>query len=250
MKWKNRRFVLGALMSVGIVSFGILAIGGGSDAPVESDVVQPSETVPEYLAFVQPFEAGVSYSVAKPDDSDEIVESSSGNDSSETSTPVEVSGTIPAGVYVTPVGVKDCEFELWRTMEDGSEQMIGSDYLKEGRMIVSINEVEPDRFYSSEGCGEWSPWSNFTEELLYTSNGDYWTGDLKKGVWKVGAGCVWERVRDFRGTALVDSVETGLGPDRVAIGEESLGLRVRGCLQPLEFESSSVPDSLAFVEED
>lgn len=161
----------------------------------------------------------------------------------------EISGTIEPGIYVTPVETTDCSYELTRIAEDGSVQLIGSDSISDGRLIVNINGVEPDFFYSTPGCGEWSQWSQLAEPLSAIGNGDYWIGDLVAGAWQAGDGCIWERVSDFRGAQLADIVEAGTDQDQFAINDSLTGIRVRNCLNPSILVENSIPDELAFTDE-
>ncbi len=161
----------------------------------------------------------------------------------------EIAGTIDPGIYVTPVETTDCSYELTRIAEDGSVQLIGSDSITEGRLMVHINGVEPDFFYSTPGCGEWSEWSELAEPLSAIDNGDYWIGDLVQGTWQAGDGCSWERVSDFRGAQLADIVEAGIGQDQFAISESMTGVRVRNCINPSFLLDEAIPEELAFVDE-
>ena len=161
----------------------------------------------------------------------------------------EIGGSIDPGIYVTPVTATDCSFELTRIAEDGSVQVVGSDEITQGRLIVNINGVEPDFFYSTPGCGEWSEWSQLSEPLSAIDNGDYWIGDLVEGTWQTGDGCTWERVSDFRGAQLADIVESGNDQNNFAINESMTGVRIRNCINPSFLTDSEIPEELAFVDE-
>lgn len=139
-------------------------------------------------------------------------------------------GEIVPGLYATAFDVEECSFELRRIMRDDNEAVIGSDRLDRGRMLVSINEIEPDTFRAARECGEWMPWSPLVEPLTVAGNGDYWIGDLRRGVWNVPEGCMWEKVVGFRGAKLWDVQDSGFGPDQpLVIDEETVGVRIRGC---------------------
>ncbi len=137
--------------------------------------------------------------------------------------------SIMPGLYATEFGVVDCEYELRRIMNTNRDQVIGHDRIESGRMMVSINEVEPDFFVATESCGEWSPWSPLVDPLTVAGTGDYWVGDLAQGIWSVPAGCYWEKVVSFRGALLLDVEDTGAGPGELTIDQFTLGVRVRHC---------------------
>lgn len=142
-------------------------------------------------------------------------------------------GVITPGLYATSFDAEGCSYELWRVLEDGRTWLIGEDYLSAGRLMVTINGVEPDWFVSSVGCARWYEWTPLGEPLTEAGDGDYWIGDLASGPWIVPEPCRWEKVVAFRGGFLLDVVEAGSGPGAMAIDEETLGLRVRGCRSPM-----------------
>jgi len=137
--------------------------------------------------------------------------------------------SIRPGLYATRFGVENCEYELRRIMNDNREHVIGHDQIQKGRLLVTINEIEPDSFVATRSCGEWSPWSPLAEPLTMAGNGDYWIGDLALGIWDVPTGCYWEKVVGFRGALLLDVEEAGTGPDPLTIDRFTLGVRVRTC---------------------
>lgn len=112
---------------------------------------------------------------------------------------------------------------------DQQVRVIGEDHLHQGRMLVTINGIEPDTFTSSNGCGSWIPWSPLQTPLTKAGDGDYWVGDLVQGEWTVPPGCIWEKVAAFRGGRLDDVIHSDLGPGSVMIDEGTLGLRIRQC---------------------
>jgi hypothetical protein len=147
-------------------------------------------------------------------------------------------GSLGPGLYATTFGVKDCAYELWRVNRSGAYSIIGSDRISTGRMLVTINQVEPDVFNALPQCGVWSPWSPLTEPLVVAGNGDYWIGDLASGSWSVPAGCTWEKVVGFRGAELVDVSDSGVGPDEsLQVDEATLGVRIRGCSDPFRLQA-------------
>ena len=227
------------------------------------------EIDPKYLAYVPSIEAGISYRVKNSDHSElavidedhELVNEEADDRGADdelspeqqaerdaAAAKAELKGFVGPGIYVTDFGLDSCEYELWRVLEDNKEHLIGQDEIRSGRLIVNLNVVEPDRFYSSPECGDWSEWTPLAEPLETAGNGDYWIGDLKKGTWSVPRGCIWERVSDFRGANLLDVKQSGLGPTEIAIDDEELGLRVRGCRSDLTFVSEQIDDDLRFVE--
>jgi|GEM_PF-4515626 len=283
MQWKKLR-IIGASGSfaIAVLMFSIWLSSSGNESEKQAlgentgqDVSE--QVLPEYLAFETVIEAGGSYSVENSteneffanDEDNELKESSTNSSKSNSDeeneeddaeideelafveeSKKEIKGSIEPGFYVTPLEVKDCSYELWRVMEDGSEQLIGSDYIKSGRLIVSINAIEPDRFYSSEGCLEWSSWTPIAEPMTQVKDGDFWVQDLEKGTWQVGKDCRWERVIDFRGAKIFDSVGSGIGPGKIGIGDEDLGLRIRGCKTPMKFLDSKIAEEHQYVESD
>ena len=129
-------------------------------------------------------------------------------------------------------------------MDDNRDHVIGHDRIESGRMIVSINEVEPDTFVATKSCGEWSPWSPLVEPLTVAGTGDYWIGDLAQGVWSVPSGCFWEKVVSFRGALLLDVEDTGAGPGELTVDQFTLGLRVRHCGGAPMVRTRSLPPGL------
>ncbi len=145
----------------------------------------------------------------------------------------EPDGELMPGLYASSFTSTDCTYELYRVGDNQRERMIGSDSLRAGRLLVTLNEIEPDRFASDGGCGEWIEWSPLVEPLREAPNGDYWVGDLANGIWDVPAGCHWEEVVGFRGSQVHDIMEAGIGPGTIQITNQSMGFRVRRCHQPL-----------------
>jgi len=202
---------------------------------------------PEYLHFTAGIRSGV-YEIADlPSSKDRDVEqSTSGRDPSD---PVETdivpqaglngSGELAPGLYATAFGVEDCSFELRRIMKTKKEAVIGRDRLDEGRMLVSINEIEPDSFSAVPQCGRWMPWSPVVEPLTVIGDGDYWIGDLKTGTWDAPHGCIWEKVVSFRGAKLWDVQDSGYGPQPLVVDDETLGVRIRGCDADFVYRSAS-----------
>lgn len=151
-----------------------------------------------------------------------------------------IQGEITPGLYATELNTEGCSYELWRVMKRTREnRVIGEDYLQSGRMLVSINGIEPDWFTSTAACGEWFEWRPRTDPGAPADNGDYWAGDLARGLWEVPSGCLWEKVAGFRGAALRDVVENGRGPQLLLVDEDTVGLRLRGCEEPITLLSLS-----------
>ncbi len=145
-------------------------------------------------------------------------------------------GRLAPALYATTFGVADCSYELRRVSTDRVERVIGADRLARGRMLVSLNEIEPDAFVSAAQCGEWATWSPLVEPLTVAGNGDYWIGDLARGTWSVPAGCMWEKVVGFRGAVLADVEDSAAGPLPLDVDEDTLGVRIRGCKRPLTLQ--------------
>lgn len=204
-------------------------------APVLAD-----DRPPEYLRYTVGFDSGF-HTVADVPDSDDRDNKPrrSSRRSEQPDYPVEYDlvpgaslapqGEVMPGLYATSFDTIDCSYELRRIMKDKTDQVIGGDSLGAGRMLVSINEIEPDSFIATPQCGEWIHWSPLVEPLTVASNGDYWIGDLARGEWLVPAGCVWEKVVAFRGAELADVVESGVGPALLVVDGDTPGVRVRGC---------------------
>ncbi|MEM9561558.1 MAG: hypothetical protein AAGA93_03005 [Actinomycetota bacterium] len=137
-------------------------------------------------------------------------------------------GWIEPGLYAAPLDVEDCGYELRRFVKD-DERLIGQDRLSSGRLLVSLNPVEPDLFRPTLECRQWAPWVPLAEPLVAAGDGDYWVGDLAPGTWAVPEGCLWEHVVAFRGARLVDVTSSGRGPRPLVVEADTLGVRIRGC---------------------
>lgn len=151
-----------------------------------------------------------------------------------------VRGEITPGLYATSFETEECSYELWRVMRSRESKAIAEEYLSAGRLLVTINGIEPDWFTSTDSCGEWREWSPQPEPLTMAENGDYWIGDLTEGTWLVPRSCRWEKVVGFRGGFLYDVVEHGQGPGVVNIDDEIPGFRLRGCREPMTVSSVTV----------
>lgn len=145
----------------------------------------------------------------------------------------DLRGDIDPGLYATSFDTKGCTYELWRVMKNRQASVIGEEYLAEGRLLASIGPIEPDWFSSSPRCGRWEEWQPLAEPLTQATNGDYWTGDLKAGLWGVPLGCRWEKVVAFRGARLSDVIDSGGNGEALFVDHDTLGVRVRGCHAPL-----------------
>ncbi len=175
-----------------------------------------------------------------PDNVDLRVEGVPGSEA-----PVVDRGEIEPGLYATAYDTAGCSYQLTRVMVDRSVALIGEDSLAAGRMLVNINEIEPDWFTSSPGCGAWYRWTPLRVPLNRAANGDYWVGDLAKGVWQVPAGCRWEKVVSFRGAMLHDVTAYGKAPSPLVVDDETFGLRVRGCTSELTLDLGATEHWLA-----
>jgi hypothetical protein len=159
---------------------------------------------------------------------------SGGSPSRRTSSegPPGIRGSITPGLYATGFDAGSCRYELRRLMRDDTERVIGEDQLGAGRLLVTINEIEPDWFTSSPGCGEWERWEPLAVPLTEAGSGDYWVDDLARGSWSIPSGCRWESVVGFRGALLSDVIDSTVGPDVVDVDASTLGVRLRGCAVP------------------
>lgn len=142
-------------------------------------------------------------------------------------------GTLTPGLYGTAFDAEDCSYQLRRVMRTRTEKVIGQEYLASGRLLVTINEIEPDRFIAAPTCGNWVRWSPVAEPLEIAENGDYWIGDLRAGTWETPTGCIWEKVVGFRGASLWDVEESARSPKPLVVDEDTLGVRIRGCSEPM-----------------
>lgn len=221
------------------------------DEPPLSAPMDESGLPPRYLAFTDELESGLYQVADAPGSRDRDVKP---DRPAETAYPVETDliphhslhspGSLLPGLYATSFEVKGCGYELQRVNRSGQYSIIGSDRANEGRMLVSLNEVEPDVFHPTPQCGVWSPWSPLAEPLVVAGNGDYWIGDLAAGTWLVPTGCQWENVVAFRGAELVDVVGSGVGPDPLIVDDSTLGVRIRGCNQPLILDDGSAAEAV------
>ncbi|MEM7272036.1 MAG: hypothetical protein AAF547_03050 [Actinomycetota bacterium] len=201
--------------------------------PVDDDVI-PDEEPPRYLAFSIGIPSGAYRIADLPDseDTDYTLREPNEQDLNDR-------GSLAPGRYGTSFGVEGCSFELRRVMRTRVEEVIGRDHLAEGRLLVDINGIEPDRFVSSPECGDWVPWSPVAEPLQEAGNGDYWIGDLAHGTWTVPEGCIWEEVVGFRGANLWDVKDSAWGPTELVIDDETLGIRLRNCHLPMTLDDPS-----------
>ncbi len=232
-----------AVKAVSLADTEEIALAGLDSVAAAGDEADP----PRYLAFNEPIRSGI-YDIADlPDSRDrDITESTRGRDLSyppETDLVPDASlsgpGQLAPGIYATAFDVRECSFELRRIMKNKREAVIGEDRLSQGRMLVSINEIEPDTFSSVPNCGDWIPWSPLEVPLTIIGNGDYWIGDLATGTWTVPTDCMWEKVVGFRGAKLWDVQDSGHGPEPLVIDDETLGVRIRGCGAAFRHESLS-----------
>ncbi|MFV0523461.1 MAG: hypothetical protein ACK5RL_03070 [Acidimicrobiales bacterium] len=143
-------------------------------------------------------------------------------------------GRIEPGLYATGFDTRGCRYELWRLMADGRPQAIGEELLSNGRLLVTIDGVEPDWFASGAECGQWVEWTPLAQPLTRAGNGDYWSGDLGPGEWTVPAGCRWEKVAAFRGAQLLDVIGSGAAGEPLIVDAETTGVRIRGCELAME----------------
>ena len=148
-----------------------------------------------------------------------------------------VQGEITPGLYATSFETEDCSYELWRVLQTRRPEIIAEDYLASGRMLVTINGIEPDWFTSTEPCGEWYAWTPLTEPLTEADNGDYWVGDLARGVWEVPPTCRWEKVTGFRGAFIHDVIDSAKGPGSMTVAVDTYGVRIRGCRSPIKLKA-------------
>lgn len=195
----------------------------------EVDLTSADAEPPRYLALTVGFPSGA-YRVADVPDSRDRDYTLRDRDAAEAAEALE---ELEPGLYGTSFTTEGCSFELRRVMRTRIEQVIGQDFLRDGRLLVDINGVEPDSFISASECGEWVPWSPVVEPLTTADNGDYWIGDLARGTWDVPEGCVWEKVAGFRGANLWDVEESAWGPGELVIDEDTLGVRLRNCQLPI-----------------
>lgn len=195
---------------------------------------------PEYLAFdagKQALAARV-YRVADlPDVRDRDIEPDPPSYPTETDLATDFSlaptEDIAPGLYTSAFDAEGCSYELRRVDRSGEERLIGQERLSEGRLLVSINPIEPDVFSSVPQCRSWTPWSPLVAPLVRAGAGDYWIGDLARGTWSVPDGCLWEKVVAFRGARLADVADSGIGPEPLVVDEDTMGVRIRGCERPI-----------------
>ena len=148
-----------------------------------------------------------------------------------------IHGELEPGLYLASGFTSECHYKLWRVMrKTRTAQVIGEENLSDGRLLVTIDGIEPDWFTASAGCGRWQRWTPRANPTAPIGNGDYGPGDLAPGRWKVPDGCRWEQVVAFRGASLRDVTASGQGPGVVDIDDSGLGLRLRSCQSPATYE--------------
>lgn len=145
---------------------------------------------------------------------------------------------IAPGLYTSSFDAEGCSYELRRVDRSGEERLIGQERLSAGRLLVSLNPIEPDVFSSVPQCQSWTPWSPLVTPLVQAGAGDYWIGDLARGVWSVPDGCLWEKVVAFRGARLADVTDSGIGPEPLVVDEDTMGVRIRGCQRAVSLVAS------------
>ncbi|MCP5032646.1 MAG: hypothetical protein GY939_12640 [Actinomycetia bacterium] len=148
-----------------------------------------------------------------------------------------IQGQLEPGLYSTVGEVDECDYQLWRVMKRTRQgQVIGEEYISGGRLLVTIDGIEPDWFTAGIGCGQWQRWTPRADPTAPITNGDYGAGDLAPGTWQVPDGCLWERVVAFRGASLRDVAASGQGPAVLEIDDSGMGLRLRGCQSLTTFD--------------
>ncbi|MFV0260410.1 MAG: hypothetical protein ACK5PP_18410 [Acidimicrobiales bacterium] len=143
-------------------------------------------------------------------------------------------GRVEPGLYATGFDTEGCRYELWRMMADRHPGVIGEEALSDGRLLVTIDGVEPDWFASAAECGRWVAWTPLAQPLTRADDGDYWTGDLAVGEWTVPPGCRWEKVVAFRGVQVLDVIDSGATGEPLIVDAETTGVRIRGCQLAME----------------
>lgn len=154
--------------------------------------------------------------------------------------------SIEPGLYASAFTAEGCSYELRRINRSGDDRLIGQERLASGRLLVSIDPIEPDVFSSVPQCRSWTPWSPLVEPLVSATAGDYWIGDLAMGTWSVPDGCLWEKVVAFRGARLADVTDSGRGPTALIVDRETLGVRIRDCASAIELTEAAAPQPLDF----
>ena len=137
------------------------------------------------------------------------------------------------GLYAMGFGVSDCSYEIRRVSPDKVEKVIGVDRLSRGRMLVTLNEIEPDAFVSMPQCGQWASWSPLIEPLIVAGNGDYWIGDLAREAGRCRSAACGRRWWDSVGPSWPTWRNPQPGPRPLVVDADTLGVRVRNCEQPI-----------------
>ncbi len=148
-----------------------------------------------------------------------------------------IQGQLEPGLYATTGETDECTYQLWRVMRKTRQgQIIGEENLSGGRLLVTIDGIEPDWFTASIGCGQWQRWTPRADPTAPITSGDYGPGDLAHGTWQIPQGCLWEQVVAFRGASLRDVNASGQGPAVVEIDDSGTGLRLRSCQGAATFD--------------
>ena len=123
-----------------------------------------------------------------------------------------VEGEVEPGLYATAFGTAECSYELWRswTIETPARSARSTERgaASRDRRRHRAPTGSRRRIRAASGTGG----SRCPTPLTEAGDGDYWVGDLSRGVWFVPEPCRWEKVVAFRGVRLADVTASGSGP--------------------------------------
>ncbi|MCW5952216.1 MAG: hypothetical protein KIT69_08165, partial [Propionibacteriaceae bacterium] len=138
----------------------------------------------------------------------------------------EVGKNLQPGTYLAPPKGGTCYW--WRQNEAGGDldsaipgqsEVIAAGYMRQGQAMVTI--LDSDRYFTSSGCGTWTPYQPGGTPSDTVGNGDFAVGDhLLPGVWQTttaGEACVWDVATGFSDLAEVVTSGEGPGPHTITI---------------------------------
>lgn len=137
---------------------------------------------------------------------------------------------IAPGTYTT-MGKDGCYWERERDTSGLSASILAND-TGSGPSVVTI--LPTDGGFKSLNCGEWSPLPSSGPQSTSFGDGIWAVGiTIAPGTYHAagGAGCYWERERDFtaKGTTSIIAIDTPSGPATVTVAATDKAFKSQGC---------------------